>query len=84
MNTFKHHNYFYSQNECGIKVGDHVKVTRTAGDFEAGWDNSWTREMDEQVMETLQVIYIGKGKSGIELSDGYRYPFFVLEKVGNP
>ncbi len=81
MNTFKHNSYLEGQNKCGIKIGDHVKVTRAAGDFEAGWDNSWTGEMDEQVGEILQVIYVGNGKSGIELSDVYRYPFFVLEKV---
>ncbi len=71
--------YVVMQKNCGIDVGDCVKVLRTAKDCELGWGNSWTYDMNEQLNRTLEVESIGD--NGIHLSDGYSYPFFVLEVV---
>lgn len=65
-----------------LKVGDKVKVIRTAKDRELGWSNSWNKtSMDKQVGKTLKVASGGFASegSGIYCNDGYYYPFFCLE-----
>jgi hypothetical protein len=77
--------YKVMQNNCGIKIGDKVRVLRKAEDNEMGWSNGWCDFMD---------IYVGKvGKAmgssldynglSVKFDDGewYYFPFFVLEKV---
>jgi hypothetical protein len=71
--------YIQMQKECGIEVGDTVKVLRKAKDYEMGWSNSWVGCMDVLVGETFKVKFSGGG--GVQLSNDYCVPFFVLELV---
>ena len=70
--------YDYGHERCGIKRGDSVKVLRRADDHEMGWENTWT--MDSSVGKTLTVSG-DSGSGGLQLSDSYNYPFFVLELI---
>lgn len=72
--------YNVLQDNCGIKAGNTVKVLRIAKDFEMGWENVWEESMDDKVGNTDTVNVIQEG-DGFFLSDGYYYPFFVLEKI---
>ena len=76
--------YVTLQNASGIKVGDTVKVLRTANSYEMGWNNEWTVEMDEFVGMTFIVEDL-RAADGIGLMQGncgpYNFPFFVLEMV---
>lgn len=75
--------YLKGHEASGIKVGDKVKVTRAADDWENGWNNTWiTSEMDECVGETWEVI-ADNAKTGFQLEAPgyYEYPYFVLEVV---
>ena len=71
--------YQAMQVECGIEVGDTVKVLRKAKTREMGWKNSWTEEMDGLVGEEAEVVAIRE--YGIWLKNSLWFPFFVLEKV---
>jgi len=76
--------YKVMQANCGIEVGDTVKVLRKAQGHELGWDNTWTNAMDAFIDKICVVKYIGN--SGIhgynqELDNWYLFPFFVLELV---
>lgn len=71
--------YDYGYAHCGIGVGDSVKVLRKAGNKEKGWGTGWVPEMDSAIGGTLTVE--GGGERGFRLSDGYNYPFFVLELI---
>lgn len=71
---------------CGIKVGDQVRVTRKAESCEDGWDNIWVGQMGKWVgrkvfvVEDFGVMGFGVGinkRSVWNLS----YPYFVLEKI---
>ena len=69
-----------------VKNGDLVRILRIAKDDEMGWDNVWEYKMSDSVGQTLRIddADIDAGdlfESGIVLSDGYQYPFFVLEVV---
>jgi len=75
--------YVENHKKCGIKVGDFVKILRTAETEEAGWDNAWVEEMDDSGGHKFGVLSDCKGH-GFCLEDGqvnYKYPYFVLEKV---
>ena len=86
--------YLEAQAECGIRVGDMVKVVRRAEDHEDGWPNGWVRSddphiddddhMDSAIGKTLGVERISD--LGIQLTTApdsiYDYPYFVLEKQG--
>lgn len=68
----------------GVKVGDYVKITRKAQNFENGWDNVWTTRMNEYVGKTMVVLRTDTLDEGISLSCSdtfYYFPYFVLEKV---
>jgi hypothetical protein len=70
------------QNNCGIKIGDKVKVLRKAKSFENGWACSWNEEMDEYVGRTGKVFDIAFFGIDVEFySSSWYFPFFVLEKV---
>lgn len=73
--------YELNQMCSGIKVGDKVKVIATAVDGERGWDNTWPEPMDRCVGNVYIVKEIFKGNSGIRLSTGWAFPYFVLEVV---
>lgn len=68
------------QKECGINIGDTVKVLRAAKHYELGWGTTWEEEMSLMVGKTLKVVDIQED-DGIYLEDGLFYPFFVLEVV---
>ena len=79
----KQEKYIKDQAECGIKVGDRVKVMRKTKSYTNGWDTCWVPEMNESVGKVFKVegfSEFDKG-DGFLLSDGFYYPFFVLEKV---
>lgn len=79
--------YEDAQKASGLKVGDWVKITREAEDYECGWGMQWR----------APIIHIGKigrinligGKEGIRVNlenenVGHYFPYFVLEKVSAP
>ena len=77
--------YEAMQKECGIEVGDKVKVLREACDDEMGWDNAWLPEMSDAVGK-IYVVADAHTYCGIVIRLGkydtrYRFPFFVLELV---
>jgi hypothetical protein len=75
--------YEKMQSECGIKVGDTVKILRAAESFEMGWDAGWNRLMTNTIGMEGVVIDID-GLYGIKIDIDHRswsYPFFVLEKI---
>ncbi len=80
--------YIERQNEWivkhGLCIGDKVKVTRKAEDFENGWGSFWVSEwkhdsMTDSIGKTLKIEYFVE--SGIRLDDEWEYPYFVLEPV---
>ena len=77
--------YEERQAECGLKVGDKVKILRKVVDYEDGWGNSWPEDADTWVGKTGEIIGDGKGsgfKVSLEEENGYWFfPYFVLEKV---
>jgi hypothetical protein len=79
---FKKMDYLNGHSKSGIKVGDKVKVLRRAKNHQDGWDNIWADSMDKSVGLVFQVVR-DDGVAGFWLSDYYRYPYFVLEKVGS-
>lgn len=79
--------YLEGHKNCGIKVGDRVRVTRKAEGYENGWADYWVDDMDNKINKILHVIE-DSGKYGfacqetLEEDDFYRvYPYFVLEKI---
>lgn len=75
--------YIDAHAACGLKVGDTVRVVRKAKSDENGWDNDWIAEMDAFVGLTGVICKDSKG-TGFELDEtGYKFPFFVLEKVSD-
>jgi hypothetical protein len=65
--------------ETGLKVGDTVRVVRTAEDGEDGWNNDWVPEMNKYVGNEYTLNRI-KGNSGLYIG-AWDFPYFVLEKV---
>ena len=75
--------YLVLHKASGIKVGDRVKVLRSAAGNEMGWFNSWDSGMDAAIGKEF-IITEDRGVSGFHIPDiGYRFPFFVLEKVSS-
>ena len=77
--------YEKRQAECGLKVGDFVKILRKAKDGENGWDNYWPEEADTWVGKTGEIIEDGGG-AGLKVfleeeNDWWLFPYFVLENV---
>jgi len=75
--------YEEMQANCGIKVGDQVRVLRTAKDFELGWGTFWMQSMKDAVGKIFDVLEV-EYNDGILLhtQDGDFYvPFYVLEKI---
>lgn len=76
--------YSERQAACGLKVGDRVRVTRSASSYEDGWNASFNSTMENSVGKT-GVIERDVGASGfsVRINHGclWNYPYFVLEKV---
>jgi hypothetical protein len=75
--TLKEH-YAAMQNECGIKVGDRVKILRKAKSSEMGWNQVWDPLMDREIGKEAKVTRICPYNG---ILAGHYYPFFVLEKL---
>lgn len=77
--------YEERQRECGLKVGDKVKILRKAVSFEDGWDNYWSEGADTWVGKTGVIIgdskVVGLKVFLEEEDDWWYFPYFVLEKV---
>ena len=79
--------YLEGHRNCGIKVGDRVRVMRKAEDYENGWGNCWADEMDAEIGKTLIVvedykIYGFACQENLEENvPRWVYPHFVLEKI---
>jgi hypothetical protein len=72
----------------GLKVGDKVRVMRSAKDYEHGCPWSWSEQKEKNVGKVLEVYNIdeftalpGVRAGCCPLSDGNYYPFFILEVV---
>jgi hypothetical protein len=68
-----------------VEHGTLVRVTREAQSGEGGWDNSWAPEMNSSVGKVLSIDSTEDSldiSHGIQLSDGFGYPWFVLEVFG--
>ena len=76
--------YEERQRECGLKVGDKVKLLRGAEDGESGWGDCWMPKMSRHVGD-IGVVEDTRETSGIfvkmDEENGYWFPYFVLEKV---
>lgn len=71
--------YKVMQANCGIEVGDTVKVLRPFKDKENGCGIRYNWRMDDLIGGHFVVRDISE--SYIDLSCGYLWPFFVLELV---
>lgn len=77
--------YEAMQKWSGLKVGDKVRVTRAADQFEMGWKNGWVHTMDDSIGKTYTVYQLN-GSLGIRLAEfpnSVDFPFFVLEKIND-
>lgn len=78
--------YLAFHEASGLKVGDKVKITRKSDDYEMGWDNTWSNNMDNCVGDVGEIIcdeYISGwliSVCGITRD----YPTFVLQKIDEP
>lgn len=83
--TYPQEQYTEGQKNCGLKVGDKVKITRKANSYENGWDNVWLNCMDAWVNKTgtIEDIFYRDGirVKNMEKTDSCCFPYFVLEKV---
>ena len=83
----EHHIEWVKENN--VKVGTTVRVTRTAEDYEGGWDNTWVSDMDENVGKIGTVSREIEPSHGLLIDFGtgdrvkYCYPYFVLEVVND-
>ena len=83
--------YISGHRKSGIKVGDAVKVVRTAKSYEGGWGNTWEDEMSSLVDED-GIVTEDNGKDGFTVSiedvtesgagpSIYGFPYFVIERL---
>lgn len=74
--------YIDAQAKAGFKVGDYVRVTRSAESHENGWNNSWVWEMNKSIGETFRIHSIEKHRHGIRFEGkSFSYPFFILSPI---
>ncbi len=72
--------YLRLQGEANFQTGDEVLIKRIARDYEKGWGNVWSFDMDRQVGKIL-IVGDSQGPYGIHLNDNFNYPYFVLQKI---
>lgn len=73
--------------ENNLKEGDYIKVLRKTEPHENRWGNVWVKEMSNYIGKTLKVLAINSlsGLISLKCNDiGYKFPYFVLEKVEEP
>ncbi len=79
--------YLEGHRNCGIKVGDRVRVMRKAESNENGWGDFWAEDMDAEIGKTRIVVEDYKihgfacQENLEENSPRWAYPHFVLEKI---
>lgn len=75
--------YVAFQAESGLKVGDKVKIIRTAESGEGGWANSWAEQMDAFVGQEAIIARMTHYDIILESRrhGNFAFPFFVLEKA---
>lgn len=77
--------YFLAQEHCGLKVGDWVKITRKAVDYECGWAFEWLSDADKTIGKIGKICDIRPVGIEVSFTDpnlaNCWYPYFVLEKV---
>jgi len=79
--------YFAAQGQCGIEVGDWVRVERSAETGEQGWKVYWNPKMDSHIGGEYRVSYCTVFGVVLDLRDSERsfyFPYFVLSKVDPP
>lgn len=79
--------YVAAQAECGLKVGDWVRITRPAEEGEQGWQACWPTAMDALVGNTGKIIgYADACGFKVRVPDEpwHSFPYFVLEKTDPP
>lgn len=77
--------YLKGHKASGFKVGDRVRVTRIAKDYEWGWPLVWINRMDSYVNEEGIIREDIDSGFDIDFGDGeeyYYFPYFVLECMG--
>lgn len=75
--------YLKGHRECGLKVGDRVRVTRTYGSHEGGYAVVACKA-DVSFVGRVFTIIKDDGINGFEIADGLEentFPYFCLEKV---
>jgi len=81
--------YLAGHKACGLKVGDKVRVTREAKDYENGWAVKWHIDMNACIGKISEIIG-DRGDAGYAVrtivekggfSSTFSFPWFVLEPV---
>lgn len=74
--------YKVLHDNCGIEVGDRVKVLRKFKSYESGFGNSWTSEkasmIGKEFIVGTDLAHMGYSPENDPCS---HYPFFVLELI---
>jgi hypothetical protein len=77
--------YLVGHEASGLKIGDIVRITRVAEDYEAGWDLVWPSNDASDVGRIGKIDrddnYIGFRVFFEDEDCGYYFPYFVLEKM---
>lgn len=75
--------YLEYQKNCGIKVGDCVKVLFEVPDRCGGWGDSWRHGMVYMVKKVFRVCNIETSGIILKNNDGitFSFPAFCLQKV---
>lgn len=75
--------YLEGQRNCGLEVGDSVKVLRQPKSREYGWRDVAPSKDYKGVIGVI--THITKWGVCVDFKNGddYNYPYFVLEKVGD-
>lgn len=77
--------YLEEHKKSGLKVGDKVKIIREAEDYENGWENGWSVEMDVHVGEIGEIVG-DHSTLGFDVkfncdSVAWCFPYFILKKI---
>lgn len=73
--------YLKGHRECGLKVGDQVRVTRVHSPEEAGFPVLPHSTYRHAMVGREYTIEKDHGEGGFELDGDYKWPHFCLEKI---